>query len=60
MTSLQGNNICEESPCLPNPCKNGGSCSANDVGNGYVCTCKSGYIGSDCIEDRNECADGNN
>ena len=32
--------------CANNPCQNGGVC-LDDV-NGYKCTCKAGYTGSDC------------
>lgn len=58
MTGVQGDNICEETPCLPNPCKNRGVCSISDTQGGYVCTCKNGYSGENCNEDQDECADG--
>ena len=32
-------------PCLFNPCVHG-SCS--NLGNDYMCTCHTGYIGKDC------------
>ena len=58
VTSIEGGNVCELSPCLPNPCTNGGVCSISDVENGYVCACRSGYIGENCTQDRDECANG--
>ena len=55
---------CEMNDCNPNPCENGGNCSVSKVicinlschnfhlqitaGNGYSCTCATGYIGSNC------------
>eukprot|EP00904_Undaria_pinnatifida_P013068 jgi/Undpi1/8892/HiC_scaffold_25.g11354.m1 len=33
--------------CDPNPCENGGECSADD-GGGHMCTCASGYGGMAC------------
>jgi hypothetical protein len=32
--------------CLPDPCKNEGTCK--DLINGYECTCAAGYDGIDC------------
>ena len=59
MTRLQGENICEQTACLPNPCQNGGACSLSDTEElGYVCACTRGYVGRNCNEDRNECTDG--
>lgn len=59
MTNLQGENICEQTACLPNPCQNGGVCSLSDTeGRGYECACKRGYTGSNCNEDRDECIEG--
>jgi hypothetical protein len=40
--------------CNPNPCQNGGTCQAS--GSGYSCTCASGWTGTNCAEDINECA----
>lgn len=39
--------------CAPNPCLNGGTCNA--VGNGYTCTCTSGFSGSNCEMTPNPC-----
>ena len=36
------------------PCKNGGTCSTGDP-NQYSCACSSGYTGTDCEEDIDEC-----
>lgn len=32
--------------CIPNPCKNGATCS--DQVNGYKCACVAGYTGNTC------------
>ena len=32
--------------CIPNPCKNGGTCIPEE--NGYRCTCLSNYEGNNC------------
>jgi hypothetical protein len=34
-------------PCLPNPCRNGGTCQANNVG-GFMCMCPVGFEGICC------------
>ena len=37
----------DNSPCEPNPCKNGGICKNAGIGE-YTCECKNGYTGRDC------------
>ena len=37
----------KSSPCNPNPCKNGGTCSYDDDG-GAVCKCPEGFEGDKC------------
>ena len=34
-------------PCKPNPCHNGGTCSAKSDG-GHYCRCPPGYSGVNC------------
>ena len=59
MTGIVGDNICEQSACLPNPCQNGGRCQLNEESaGGYECSCRSGYTGEDCSLDIDECLDG--
>lgn len=36
----------EPTPCDPNPCVNGGMCTAN--GNDYDCVCTMEWMGKDC------------
>jgi hypothetical protein len=33
--------------CLPNPCRNGGTCQSTNVG-GFMCLCPVGYQGICC------------
>ncbi len=56
VAGLTGSNICENSACSPNPCKNRGTCTVDDqeVG-GFVCTCKKGFTGVTCSTDVDEC-----
>ena len=43
-------------PCeRQTPCQNGATCS-NDGYGGYTCTCLSGWEGTNCGSERNECA----
>ncbi|XP_055958719.1 adhesive plaque matrix protein 2 isoform X2 [Patella vulgata] len=37
---------CKMNVCLPNPCKNNGTCSPVD--NSYSCNCAIGYLGKNC------------
>ncbi|XP_061190204.1 uncharacterized protein LOC133198071 [Saccostrea echinata] len=37
---------CADSPCFPNPCKNGGQCEVN--GTKFSCTCLEGFKGDNC------------
>ena len=59
VTAIQGVDICEQTACTPNPCRNGGKCELTDnmVG-GYVCTCAEGFTGRNCIDDVDECING--
>lgn len=36
------------SPCLGNPCENGGTCIEGGVVGGYICKCREGYNGENC------------
>ena len=36
------------SPCLGNPCENGGTCIEGGVIGGYICRCREGYNGENC------------
>ena len=35
-------------PCIPNPCKNGGTCQIENNDGFWKCICPDGYIGRDC------------
>eukprot|EP00117_Sycon_ciliatum_P011161 scpid2447/ scgid12756/ Protocadherin Fat 4; Cadherin family member 14; FAT tumor suppressor homolog 4; Fat-like cadherin protein FAT-J len=48
-------NKCSENPCWPQPCQNGGVCSAQSGNKDFICSCPSGWIGSRCEVDRDEC-----
>ena len=37
------------------PCQNGANCTNNGSNGQYICKCSSGYTGSDCEDDINEC-----
>jgi len=40
---------CENSPCMPNPCQNGGICSfPYDLSGFHSCTCPPGFFGVNC------------
>ena len=38
--------VLDVNDCMPNPCENGGNCT--DGVNEYLCTCITGYTGTDC------------
>lgn len=51
--SANGN--CEGSdPCALNPCQHGGTCQPSS--SNYTCACPSGWMGTNCEQDVNECA----
>ena len=41
-------------PCQPNPCRNGGTCTAQDTTN-YTCSCAAGFTGMLCETDLPDC-----
>jgi len=40
------NNMIQVNACFNNPCQNGATCT--NTGNSYICTCPSGYSGTNC------------
>lgn len=59
VTGILADNLCEINSCSPNPCENGGSCELdNTVHGGYRCNCADGYTGVDCMDDIDECLQG--
>lgn len=44
--------------CISNPCKMGAQCDTNPVNGKFNCNCASGYKGSTCAEDIDECVIG--
>ena len=47
---------CENNPCSPNPCQNGGYCSyPYDWSGFYTCTCTPGFMGVHCQTNINDC-----
>ena len=44
-----------QGPCDANPCKNGGTCTNDESGSGYTCSCPVGTSGTHCEIDVNEC-----
>ncbi|TRZ01243.1 hypothetical protein DNTS_014817 [Danionella cerebrum] len=46
--------------CISNPCKMGAHCDTNPVNGKFSCNCPSGYKGSTCAEDIDECVIGPN
>jgi len=51
-TCNPANGNCEGDACTPNPCVNG-ICETG--GSGYTCICESGWTGTNCETDINEC-----
>lgn len=45
----------DECSTLPNPCKNGATCT--NVNGGYICRCITGWDGSDCSINVNDCVE---
>ena len=43
MKPFKDNNACQNNPCL-----NGATCAVTGTGNTYICTCRSGYSGTNC------------
>jgi hypothetical protein len=56
VTTATVGDICLQSPCLSNPCNNNGLCEAS--GDSFTCRCMSGWDGSQCNNDVNECDHG--
>uniref|UniRef100_A0A8B9KKB2 Notch receptor 2 n=1 Tax=Astyanax mexicanus TaxID=7994 RepID=A0A8B9KKB2_ASTMX len=46
--------------CISNPCKAGSQCDTNPVNGKFNCNCPSGYKGTTCNDDINECTIGPN
>lgn len=42
--------------CIPNPCKNGGSCHHGDREDSYTCHCTNDWVGPDCERENEEAA----
>ena len=38
----------EQNKCHPNPCRNGGTCTGINEGEGFECTCREGFKGKNC------------
>ena len=46
--------LIEQNKCHPNPCRNGGTCTGINEGEGFECTCREGFKGKNCEgEDKN-------
>ena len=59
ITQVSGGAICQETACVPNPCRNQGTCGLNEnVTGGFECSCRRGYTGATCEEDVDECQEG--
>uniref|UniRef100_A0A673CQ13 Notch receptor 2 n=1 Tax=Sphaeramia orbicularis TaxID=375764 RepID=A0A673CQ13_9TELE len=46
--------------CISNPCREGSHCDTNPISGMFNCNCPSGYVGSTCNIDRDECSIGTN
>lgn len=44
--------------CTSNPCHQGAICDTSPINGSYTCSCASGYKGSDCSQDIDECEQG--
>ncbi|XP_048109189.1 neurogenic locus notch homolog protein 1-like isoform X2 [Alosa alosa] len=44
--------------CMSSPCRDGSQCFNNPINGMYNCMCQSGYRGSTCYEDIDECSIG--
>uniref|UniRef100_A0A3B3ZAP4 Uncharacterized protein n=1 Tax=Periophthalmus magnuspinnatus TaxID=409849 RepID=A0A3B3ZAP4_9GOBI len=42
--------------CISNPCREGSHCDTNPITGKFNCNCPSGYMGSTCNIDRDECS----
>ena len=40
--------LIEQNKCHPNPCRNGGTCTGINEGEGFECTCREGFKGKNC------------
>ncbi len=59
VTEQRGEKLCNVTACSSSPCLNGASCSPSQTSlTGYECSCSSGYEGTDCELDIDECAEG--
>uniref|UniRef100_A0A3Q3WTC6 trypsin n=1 Tax=Mola mola TaxID=94237 RepID=A0A3Q3WTC6_MOLML len=54
---FQGPNCKSSSPCVPNPCQNGGSCVKGNKR--FHCRCPDGYTGKFCQTEPSDCYTGN-
>ncbi|XP_078617064.1 uncharacterized protein LOC144885163 [Branchiostoma floridae x Branchiostoma japonicum] len=41
--------------CIPNPCRNGGTCSPDPTTSAFSCVCEPGYTGQQCQQEIDEC-----
>ena len=53
--------LIEQNKCHPNPCRNGGTCTGINEGEGFECTCREGFKGKNCEgENKNNYNNNNN